>query len=244
MTNEELVLLAKKENLSAIEELYMQNRGVIWSRCKRYASYGYEMDDLMQEAYFVLLRAIGAYSEDSGYKFVSFLTNSLKWYFSRFIRQDKNRRDICVLDAPISEDGDTTRAELLPDESAEFEESATYDADMARVFDIVKDALKGENNGEMKYNVIHGIFVDGTTKTALGEKYHLSTERIRQIEKDALRNLRSPKHKKLQAYREYVTDKSLHHGNLSEFRITHTSGVEWALLKLEDLQAKSANISQ
>lgn len=240
MTNEELVCLAQNGDMTAIEQLYTQNRGIIYSSCRRFSVfYGYEIEDLMQEAYFILLKAVRAYSEDSGYKFTSFLSNSLKWYFPRYIRQDKNRKDLCVLDAPISEEGEITKADLLPDETAEFEEDATYNADMSRVFGIVKDAMENENNGEMKYNVLHDIFADGHTKTALGKKYNLSTERIRQIERDALRHLRNPKHKNLQAYREYVTDRSIHHGSLHEFKYTRTSSVEWAVLKLMRNQLNS-----
>lgn len=237
MTNEQLAVLAKNGDINAIEQLYTKNSGIIFHRLRPYQRRGYDIDDLMQEAYFALLKAIGSYKEDSGYKFVTYLSNMLKWYFSRYITHDTNRRDLCVLDSPIDEDGDTTRADLLPDSAAEFEENAIYNADMKRVFGLVKDALKGENNGDMMYSVLHDVFISGTTKAEIGRKYGVSGERIRQIEVKALRKLRNPKHKKLQSYREYVTDRSIHHGSLTEFKHTHTSSVEWALLKMEQKTA-------
>ena len=105
---------------------------------------------------------------------------------------------------------------------------------MNQVFGLVKDALKGENNGDMMYDVLHDVFVAGKTLSEIGKKYGVKGERVRQIRVKALRNLRNPKHKKLHSYREYVIDRSVHHGGLKEFKYTHTSGVEWALLKMEE----------
>ena len=244
MSNEELAILAKSGDITAIEQLYTNNSGIIFQHLRPYARMrGYEMDDLMQEAYFALLKAVHSYTEDSGCKFVTYLSNMLKWYFLRLIKQDTNRRDLCILDAPIDEDGETTRADMLKDEAAEFEENAIYNADMKRVFGLVKDALKGENNGDMMYNVIQDVFVTGNTLAEIGRKYGVKGERIRQIRVKALRNLRHPRHKKLQAYREYVTDRSIRHGGLTEFKHTHTSSVEWALLKMEEKEMKTQMVS-
>lgn len=234
MTNEQLAVLAKNGDATAIEQLYANNSGIIYQHLRPYERRGYEMDDLMQEAYFAMIKAVYSYKADSGYKFVTYLSNMLRWYFSRLIRKDTNRRDLCVLDAPIDEDGETTRGDMLKDEAAEFEENAIYNADMKRVFGLVKDALKGENNGDMMYNVLYDVFVTEETLAEIGRKYGVKGERIRQIRVKALRNLRHPRHKKLQAYREYVTDRSIHHSGLKEFKYTHTSGVEWALLKMEE----------
>ncbi|WP_337400222.1 hypothetical protein [Congzhengia sp.] len=65
MTNEHLVISAKKGDISALEQLYTQNSGIIFRNCRPFKRLGYETDDLMQEAYFVLLKAIDSYKEDS-----------------------------------------------------------------------------------------------------------------------------------------------------------------------------------
>ncbi len=244
MTNEELVTLAKSGDISAIENLYTQNRGLIYWHIRRFLEYGYDEEDIMQEAYFALIRAVNAYDENSGYKFAVYLSNAVKWYFPRYIKQDKNRLDLCTLDEPITEDSETTRASLVPDENAEFEDSAVYDADMSNVFDIVKDALSDRPNGNLEYNVIHSIFADGRTKVDLGKEYNVSYERIRQIERDTLRHLKNPKYKKLHAYAEYVADKSIYHSGLKEFKYTDTSGVEWAVLKLDEKQNTHESINK
>lgn len=233
MTNEQLVISAKKGDISALEQLYTQNSGIIFRNCRPFERLGYETDDLMQEAYFVLLKAVDSYKEDSGYQFVTYLSNSLKWHFSRYVKRDKNRRDLCVLDSPVDEDGETTKADMLPDEAAEFEDSAVYNADMNQVFGLVKDALKGENNGDMMYDILCDVFVAGKTLAEIGRKYSVNGERIRQIRVKALRNLRNPKHKKLHSYREYVIDRSIYHSGFTEFKHTNTSSVEWAVLKME-----------
>ena len=46
MTNEQLVISAKKGDLSAIEQLYTQNSGIIFRNCRPFERLGYETDDL------------------------------------------------------------------------------------------------------------------------------------------------------------------------------------------------------
>ena len=151
MTNEHLVISAKKGDISALEQLYTQNSGIIFRNCRPFKRLGYETDDLMQEAYFVLLKAVDSYKEDSGYQFVTYLSNQLKWYFSRHVKRDKNRRDLCVLDSPIDEDGETAKADMLPDEAAEFEDNAIYNADMQRGVWTCKRRAKGRK--QRRYDV-------------------------------------------------------------------------------------------
>ncbi len=101
------------------------------------------------------------------------------------------------------------------------------------MFGLVKDALKGENNGDMMYDILCDVFVAEKTLAEIGRKYSVNGERIRQIRVKALRNLRNPKHKKLHSYREYVIDRSIYHSGFTEFKHTNTSSVEWAVLKME-----------
>ena len=59
MTNEELVRLIQDgiDTKANLWELYDRNRGFIADTVGRYSAYA-EMDDLMQEAYFGLARAV------------------------------------------------------------------------------------------------------------------------------------------------------------------------------------------
>lgn len=233
MTNEKLVILAKDGDISAIESLYTNNRGLIYLQIAPFLSYGYDEEDIMQEAYFAVLKAINAYKSDSGLKFTSYLRNAVRWHISRMVVQDKNRKDICVLDEPISEESEHTRAEFIIDENAEFEESTIYNADMSNLIGIVKNALSDRRNGELKYNILIDRYLYGLTLKAVGDKYGLHIPRIRDLEKEAFKDLRNPRNKKMQHYLEYIAERSIFHSGLQEFKNTHTSGVEWAVMKLD-----------
>ena len=67
MNNEELVSLIQsgintRDNMA---ELYQQNRGFIWKQTARYQGM-LEMDDIMQEAYFILDKAVKSYDPNRG----------------------------------------------------------------------------------------------------------------------------------------------------------------------------------
>lgn len=147
--------------------------------------------------------------------------------------QDKNRKDLCILDEPISDESERTKGEFIIDENADFEESTIYNADMSNLIGVIKTALSDRQHGELKYNIIIDRYLSKLTLKEVGEKYGLSLERIRQIEKSAFKDLRNPRNKKIQHYQEYIAERSVFHSGLKEFKHTHTSGVEWAVMKLD-----------
>lgn len=91
MSNEELVKLIKQGiNVSEyMEQLYIQNKGLIISAIKKYryacqSDYNstpiIEMDELMNEAYFGLVKAVESYDESQGsYSCLMLLTGSDRW---------------------------------------------------------------------------------------------------------------------------------------------------------------------
>ncbi len=96
MTNEELIELIKKHptrKAEYMEELYNQNRGVIYKTAKRFEGQT-EVEDLMQEAYIILDRAAEAFDGSLGFRFVSFLSKSLVFEFSRYIFKKNSAVDM------------------------------------------------------------------------------------------------------------------------------------------------------
>ena len=70
MSNEELVVLAKKGNNKALEDLYYNNMGLIKKICRRYSYITYSthdseavttLEDLQQVAYFGIVEAVKNY---------------------------------------------------------------------------------------------------------------------------------------------------------------------------------------
>lgn len=84
MTNEELVLLiqAGEEPSRNLGRLYQQNIKII-TRFVYSFSVSVELDDLLQEAYFGLLKAVEGFNPDLGYKFITYA----EWHITQAARR-------------------------------------------------------------------------------------------------------------------------------------------------------------
>ena len=100
-------------------------------------------------------------------------------------------RDIASLDRPVGEDGETTIGELVPDEEA-------VDPELAAAFVLTRlelsDALQTLEERERGVLMMRFGLLDGECHTLeeIGERYGVTRERIRQIEKKTLAKLRHP----------------------------------------------------
>lgn len=96
MSNEELVQLIKRGTDPAgnMEQLYIKNKGMIYAVVKKYryacqADYNstpiIELDELMHEAYFGLIKAVESYDESQGVLFMSYATYWIRQAVKRFL---------------------------------------------------------------------------------------------------------------------------------------------------------------
>lgn len=95
MTNEELVAeiqqgIKVKDNM---QQLYMQNKPLISKFVKPYSEYA-EYDDLMQEAYFGLQKAVEHYEVKEGAMFISYAMYWIKSAVSRYASDNGNTKRI------------------------------------------------------------------------------------------------------------------------------------------------------
>lgn len=239
MDNTNLAIAAKSGDTEAIAELYRANYGIIYRTCRRYECSRYPLEDLLQEAFFPLIRAVEAFQPESGHSFTTYLANAVKWYFSRYVKQDKNRRDLCILDSPVNkaEADSETVGELTADEAAEFVDDIDEKIDMSRLCGIVRESLeeryKDHERAQKHNDVIMSYYIHGMTYKQIAENLGCSLDNVRQMIMYALRTLRHPRNKKLYAYRDDIIDGSYRHSGLTEFRHTFTSSVEWAAIRRE-----------
>lgn len=95
--NETLVLqIQSGENVQeATETLYLKNMRLMYQIAKKYAQNA-DTDDLMQEAYFALVKAIKNFKADKGFKFTTYLTVCTERTFQRYIANTKNTKRLPV----------------------------------------------------------------------------------------------------------------------------------------------------
>ena len=86
MTNEKLIELIRVypgRKSEYMEQPYNKNRGIIYKIAKRFEGQA-ESEDLMQEAYIILDRTVSAFDTSLDFKFISFLSKSLVFGFSKY----------------------------------------------------------------------------------------------------------------------------------------------------------------
>ena len=109
-------------------------------------------------------------------------------------------QDPVSLDTPVGEDEDCYLGDVIEDPNTSTPSEITED-DMLK--EELEEVLNTLSEREKKIVELRFGLLDGRPRTLreIGEKYDLSRERIRQIEKKALKRLRHPKRsKKLKTY--------------------------------------------
>ena len=112
--------------------LWAAVRGYAYRKARRWAAAlehrsGQDVEDLMQEAFLAMLRAVGLWEQYKGMGFIGVYELTLRDGFSRACGCRTKReaedplRSSVSLDAPVGEDGEEagTLVSLVPDESAE-----------------------------------------------------------------------------------------------------------------------------
>ena len=105
---------------------YAYRKARRWAAALEYRS-GQDVEDLMQEAFLAMLRAVGLWEQYKGMGFIGVYELTLRDGFSRACGCRTKReaedplRSSVSLDAPVGEDGEEagTLGSLVPDESAE-----------------------------------------------------------------------------------------------------------------------------
>jgi RNA polymerase sigma factor (sigma-70 family) len=94
---------------------------------------------------------------------------------------------IASLDARVGEDGDTTLADMVP----AVEDEGLSNLELSELRDTMREALAPLTERERTIVLLRFGFADGEqwTYTAIAERYDVTAERIRQIEKNVLTKL-------------------------------------------------------
>lgn len=201
---------------------------------------GMTADDLMGECYLAMVDAVDSYDPEQG--------DFVPWYCvhvrKAFNAATGNRTQRERLD-PLR------RADRLERQlDTEEEEGATLGDTIADPVDpyesaderIYRQQLRGdiekslEQIPEKNAEVIRSRYFGGKTLAQIGEAGGVSIETIRQRERQALRELRGPKGKRLRAYREEILSGAYRGSGLSRYRDTGTSSTEYTAMKLIELE--------
>jgi RNA polymerase sigma factor (sigma-70 family) len=97
MTNEELVaeIQQGKNVMDNMQQLYFQNKPLIHQTVKPYVSYA-DIDDLMQESYFGLHRAVELYKPETGNTFITYAIHWIRQSASIYAMNTGNTKRLPI----------------------------------------------------------------------------------------------------------------------------------------------------
>lgn len=197
---QELILKARQGNDDAVVELWENVRRMVYATCKRFAgTWSLSIEDVLQDAFILYFTALSGYAETEEYNFNTYIINSVKWGLFRKYSRIKPRTEICTLDAPMSEDDDTTHKDTLADEAAEFAETVIDEETRRTVFktaaeylDLYEKRQKNKNKSSHAYSdIITAHYRDGQSLSGYASEHGTTFQNIAARHRKALKLLRN-----------------------------------------------------
>lgn len=199
MINEDLALKIQQGEKSLIPTLWNNVKDIVYFisdkiyRGNKFAcdKAGCDINDIRQVAYFGFLAAIRAYKENTEYMFNSYLTYHIKKAVFRsakiYYKNSMPLNDSLTFETPLSEDNSQkiTLKDSIPDVNTERAFECIELADEARLVHEAVNLLP-----EREKQVIQDLYFKESNMIILSKELNISSERVRQIEHEAIIHLR------------------------------------------------------
>ena len=247
MTNEELVTKIQQGDSERILELWEHTEKFIALQARKYiekTKLGSEWaDDLTQAGYFALINAVANYDpEQGGASFLHYLTFHLKNAFREALgyRTERQSRDpihsAASLDEPIIRDGEEfSLYDVYGEDDAGLEdaERRVFVEELRKILLREMDLLT-----KREANILQGIFWKQQTYAEVAEDLNLSVNSVRNQKARALEKLR--RRGRRSGLVNFLEDRTPYYAKVGKagFRTSHTSAVEYAVLKREKMERR------
>lgn len=203
LNNEELVKLYQEGNRQAIDELLKNNEGIIKKIANKYIRVNsrLEFDDLFNSGVIGLINAAKNYDFNNGKKaqFITYAVNHInrQIYFcvnghsSKEIKNNKFYNTTKSLNTLVGEDEDMELLDTVQADDNSFEdiEYKIYLKQLREELEeVMRDKLTLRERDILKFR--YGWDTKILTLQELSSIYGITSERVRQIERKSLRNIR------------------------------------------------------
>lgn len=242
MSNEELARRIQAGETELLSQLWEQVRRFIYREARRRYLFteglgGVEVEDLVQSGYIALVEAVGYFQPDGEYKFLTYLGKTLKAAFAEAGGYRTRKRDPLnaadSLDVPIGEDNDTTKGDMLADPVDQFAdaEHKIWLEQLQEAMGKAMDALPAEWR-----DVLHRYYWQGQTLEEIGKATGVNKNNVWLRHGKGLRQLRRTMHRF--GLDQFVEERTPYYARVGvdSFNATHTSAVEYAVIRRETLE--------
>lgn len=196
-----LLKLSKRGNLKAKNEILEANLKFVFDVAKKYTGRGVPISELISEGNIGLLKAIDKFDISKDVKFISYAVWWIKQSMLECIKKNKIQ-SLIELD-PIESNDYVFENNTIDDDCDEFVNKSEY------MFSNENDEVLKERNKlhkEIIKNLLNNLSIrekeiiesyyglndnNELTLQEIGEKYNLSSERVRQIKNKAFKKIRS-----------------------------------------------------
>ena len=196
-----LLKQVRKGNLKAKNELLEANLKFVFDIAKHYTGRGVSISDLISEGNMGLLRAVDKFDETQDVKFISYAV----WWIRQAILASINKKKLInMVELDVTQSNDTVIERTMTDDdddevifrndkffSNEVDEHIAETNQTQK--EVVTKLLNVLNSREKEimenYYGLNGR--EELTLVEIGEKFNLSSERVRQINKKSLKKLRT-----------------------------------------------------
>ncbi len=238
-TNEGLAIQIQQGNTNCFAALWENEKKLLYSLCNKfYANHeqecsrsGVTLEDLQQEAFFVLREAVNSYKPEAGHKLNSYLHfHSLTVFNEAIGNRSRKQQPLNVslrFECPLDDNGEFTLADTVPDSEAEKAfETATdkiFNTGFIRAFYYAV-----ENLPELQRKAVEMRYIKGRTYKQIANALNITIGKARTEEFKGVQALR--RNRSIRQYNEDVLENYAMRGTgLSAFRSNCASSAEIAV---------------
>lgn len=184
----ELILKSKEGDVEARNKIIESNLRFVFNIARKYAGKGIPISDLISEGNLGLVKAIEKFDTTKDVKFITYAVYWIREYMSASIRKNYSRADLTLIE-DLQDTAKKNDTKLITKSKLYDIEDEDVDDGKDKMIDELLCVLNDKEKNIMEFT--YGLYGHKPlTFQEIGKKYHISSERVRQIKIEALDKVR------------------------------------------------------
>ena len=183
-----LILKSKEGDVEARNKIIESNLRFVFNIARKYAGKGIPISDLISEGNLGLVKAIEKFDTTKDVKFITYAVYWVREYMSASIRKNYSRADLTLIE-DLQDTAKKNDAKQIANTKIYDIEDEECDDGKDKMIDELLCVLNDKEKNIMEFT--YGLYGHKPlTFQEIGKKYHISSERVRQIKIEALDKVR------------------------------------------------------